>query len=91
MNYSPPDHTLVAVLRFAQLQKILQMSRSAIYERLNEKSPRADISFPRPFRYAGSRSVYWLDSEVKAWLANQLSASRPDMPPELARNILMRR
>jgi prophage regulatory protein len=75
-NHSPRNEQLVAVLRRAQLEKILQLSRSGIYEKLSETSKRADPSFPRPIRYGNSRSVYWLESEVRAWLDAQVSSSR---------------
>jgi prophage regulatory protein len=77
---TPFNASFVAVLRRAQVQKLLQMSRSAIYERLNHKSPRHDPLFPRPIRYAGSRCVYWLESEVKAWLDLQVYVSRASGP-----------
>jgi prophage regulatory protein len=72
----PQNTSPVAVLRRAQLQKFLQMPRSSIYERLNKNSPRHDPLFPVPIRYGGSRCVYWLETEVKAWLDLQVSISR---------------
>jgi prophage regulatory protein len=55
------------VLRIKQLAHNLQLSRAAIYDRMNPRSPRYDATFPRPIRL-GANSVGWLESEVKAWL-----------------------
>lgn len=43
------------------------LSISAIYDRLDTKSPRYDSSFPRQVNL-GSGAVGWLEHEVSAWL-----------------------
>lgn len=68
--------TPIGVLRRVQLEEILKLSRSGIYEKLSKKSKRKDPSFPRPIRYGSSRCVYWLESEVRAWLEAQVTSSR---------------
>ena len=45
------------------------LSRSSIYARI------ADGTFPKPIRI-GPRSVAWLESDIEAWQAAQVAASR---------------
>ncbi len=52
------------------------LKRGAIYERLNPNSGRFDETFPRPFRYPRSRSVYWIEAEVEQWVQTQIERSR---------------
>ena len=45
------------------------LARSTIYVRV------ADGSFPQPIRL-GARAVGWIESEVDAWIREQIAASR---------------
>lgn len=54
------------------LRKIISISRSMVYEKLNEKSRYYDPNFPRPFTLKGSRN-YWLLSEVHAYILSMAS------------------
>lgn len=54
------------------LRKIISISRSMVYEKLNEKSRYYDPNFPKPFTLKGSRN-YWLLSEVHAYILNMAS------------------
>ncbi|MBS1207825.1 MAG: phage transcriptional regulator, AlpA [Proteobacteria bacterium] len=64
------------VLRIKQFAHLLQLSRAAIYDRMNPKSPRHDATFPRPIRL-GANSVGWLECEVDAWIAKQADCREP--------------
>ncbi len=56
------------ILRLKALIEHTGLSRSAIYDRLDAKSPRHDPSFPKSFQLGG-QAVGWYEAEVNAWLA----------------------
>ncbi|UVT20108.1 MAG: AlpA family phage regulatory protein [Nitrospira sp.] len=53
-----------AVLRIKDIQRLISLSRSAIYSRLS------DLDFPRPIKL-GPRAIGWLKSDIEAWLAGR--------------------
>ncbi|MBN8503068.1 MAG: AlpA family phage regulatory protein [Burkholderiales bacterium] len=55
------------VIRLKELIKHTGLSRSAIYDRMDAKSPRHDPSFPRSFSLGGA-AVGWYLEEVDRWL-----------------------
>ena len=57
------------VLRLPRVQARTGLARSTIYVRV------ADGSFPPPIRL-GARAVGWIESEVDAWIREQIAASR---------------
>ena len=59
----------VRVLRLPRVQARTGLSRSSIYMRV------ANRSFPQPIRL-GARAVGWIESEVDAWIREQIAASR---------------
>lgn len=61
------------ILRLPELSSRIGLGRSAIYDRLNPKSPHFDPSFPRPVSL-GSRAKGWIDSEADAWIEHQLKS-----------------
>ncbi len=44
-------------------------SRSAIYEKLDPRSPRFDPTFPRP-RKISQRAVAWEEAEIGEWISS---------------------
>ena len=57
------------VLRLPRVQTRTGLARSTIYVRV------AAGSFPQPIRL-GARAVGWIESEVDAWIREQIAASR---------------
>ena len=57
------------ILRLPTVKTRTGLSRSTIYLRV------AEGRFPKPISL-GARAVGWLDSEIDAWLANQIELSR---------------
>ncbi|WP_105648956.1 AlpA family phage regulatory protein [Cronobacter dublinensis] len=57
----------VKILRISALVKKIGISRSTIYDWLNPKSPRYDVTFPKQ-RRLGMHSVGWMESEIDKWL-----------------------
>ena len=57
------------VLRLPRVQARTGLARSTIYVRV------ADGRFPQPIRL-GARAVGWIESEVDAWIRDQIAASR---------------
>jgi prophage regulatory protein len=75
MNIDNKFQEALSILRRKQVEKILGLSRSTLYDRLDPKSPRYDPSFPKPVGL-GFRAVGFLRGEVEAWLAAQVQKSR---------------
>lgn len=70
------------ILRRRQLEAKIGLGRTAIYERLNPKSPSYDPDFPKPIKLGIGKNppVGWDESQVDAWLASRVAASRPAEP-----------
>lgn len=64
------------ILRRRDLEALLRLSRTTIYDRINPHSPRYDAAFPKPIRLGGGVAVGWLAHEVEAWVQGQIDASR---------------
>lgn len=58
------------ILRMRELTKIVGLSRSTIYEKLNPESRYYDETFPKPVRL-GAASVGWRSTSVDAWIASR--------------------
>jgi prophage regulatory protein len=61
--------------RCNEMQLLIGLSRSAIYDKLDPRSPRFDPSFPRPVKI-GTRAVAWLESELVAWVDSCVESTR---------------
>jgi prophage regulatory protein len=62
-----------AFLRMPTVTELFGLSKNAIYDRLNPKSPRHDPSFPKPVKL-GSHSVAFVESEVHAYMQSCIEA-----------------
>lgn len=61
------------ILRLRQVTEKIGLGRSAIYDRLDARSPRHDPTFPRPVTLGGGRAIGFVKSEVDDWLVAQIS------------------
>lgn len=61
----------VQMLRLPEVIKLIGLSRSSIYDRLNRRSKRYDPDFPRPVKL--NNASRWLLSEVEAWIKSKIS------------------
>ena len=59
----------IRIIRMAAVQARTGLARSTIYQWVS------DGSFPQPIRL-GARAVGWIESEVDAWIREQIAASR---------------
>lgn len=68
----------VFLLRLPQLQSRIGLSRTAVYERLDEKSPYYDPTFPKPIKLGDGKNppIAWLESEVVEWINTRIKFSR---------------
>lgn len=67
MNFA---YAPLKILRLPELIGRIGLSKSAIYDFSNPKSPRFDVKFPRALKL-GSRAVGWDEQEVETWLQNR--------------------
>lgn len=58
------------VIRIKVVVSMIGVSRSTIYDWMNEKSPRFDPTFPRPIKL-GSNSIGWLEHQVVEWIESR--------------------
>jgi prophage regulatory protein len=68
------------IIRRKQLETKIGLRRTAIYDRIDPKSPRYDPSFPKPINLGGGKNppVGWVESEVNNWLISQIEKSRSE-------------
>lgn len=64
------------------------LSRSAIYDRMDKKSPRYAADFPTPFSLGGG-AVGWFQEDIDAWLT-KCAAEAKNGAPSKARNTFPR-
>jgi prophage regulatory protein len=59
------------IIRIKQVIALTGLSRSTIYDRMDCKSPRYDMSFPKQVKLGISTqaAVGWRESEVLAWIS----------------------
>lgn len=67
----PEQEVQTRLLRVSQLIKKLSVSRSTLYAWLSQHSAYCLPTFPKPLRLGDGRSVFWVESEVDAWLHSQ--------------------
>jgi prophage regulatory protein len=60
---------MTTILRRKQVEARTGLSRSSIYRLMDEEK------FPRPVTL-GAHAVGWIESEIEAWLAEKVQASR---------------
>lgn len=63
------------MLRIKQVIEYTGLSRSTIYELMNQHSHRYDASFPKSIPLT-TATVCWLESEIIAWLESKVQQSR---------------
>ncbi|WP_295389888.1 AlpA family transcriptional regulator [uncultured Thiodictyon sp.] len=71
------------IIRRPAVEDRTGLSRSTIYGKLRQNPKRPaefDPTFPRPVSIS-KKAVGWVESEVDAWLAEQVRKSRPDVAP----------
>lgn len=60
------------MMRLKDVMQITRLSRSTIYEIMDEKSKRYDPTFPKQIRLT-ERSVVWRADQIAAWLESKFS------------------
>ncbi len=55
------------LLRNKEVQKYIGISRTAIYNKLKEKSPYYDPEFPKPIQI-GAKSIVWIEKEIEDYI-----------------------
>lgn len=78
MSDSP--HQTLRILRRREVEQRTGLGTSAIYDRLNPKSPRHDPGFPKPVRLGCTTAVGWVEAEISEWIKRQI-ALRDETPP----------
>lgn len=73
MNHESSSKPAVRILRLKHVLDRVGLSRSTIYDRLDEKSPRYDRSFPRPVSLGGA-AVGWLEADISEWIYSKSNA-----------------
>jgi len=66
-----PPKSPYRMLRLRQVQEMVALSKSAIYNRI------AAGTFPASVNLGG-KSVAWVEAEVIAWIEGRIASSRPN-------------
>lgn len=61
----------IRLLRRREVEQLLGLSRSCIYDKMLSSSPRYDPTFPVPIRI-GSHAVAWIYGELERWLSSRV-------------------
>ena len=61
------------MLRIGEVEKLLGVNRSTVYDWMDVKSKRYDASFPKQVK-VGPRAVRWVESQLAAWIESKISA-----------------
>ncbi|NWC91059.1 MULTISPECIES: AlpA family phage regulatory protein [unclassified Pseudomonas] len=72
MDHENTSTPALRVLRLKHVMDRVGLSRSTIYDRLNEHSPRHDRTFPRPVSLGGA-AVGWLEADISDWIKSKLN------------------
>ena len=59
------------IVRIKELQRKIGLSRSSIYEKMNEKSCSYDPEFPKPVKI-GINAIGWIEDSVDAWIQGKI-------------------
>ena len=62
--------TALSILRRRQVERRVGLTRSPLYARIKSGT------FPKPVRLGNGRAVGWIESEIDAWLVEQVRKSR---------------
>lgn len=76
MELSKVNQQQFKILRLKEVTNLIGLSRSAIYDRINPKSPRYDSSFPKQIKLGmNSRNVAvgWLEEDLISWMRKCIS------------------
>ena len=60
----------LSILRRRQVEKRVGLTRSPLYARVKAGT------LPKPIRLGNGRAVGWIETEIDAWLAEQVQKSR---------------
>lgn len=60
----------IQIIKLIDVSKLCGLSRSTLYEKLNEKSCRYDKTFPKQLKLSRN-AVGWLEHEVLEWLESK--------------------
>lgn len=66
-----PRKPELRILRLDEVKKMVGLSRSAIYDRMDINSKRYDATFPKQVNLGGS-AVGWLKHEIEDWIHLQM-------------------
>ena len=56
-----------SLIRLKEMQPMIGLARSTIYDKMNPKSKRYDASFPKPLKI-GLSAIAWRLTEIQAWI-----------------------
>lgn len=69
------SHQIDRFLSIQEVIKILSISRSAIYRRMDPKNELYDPTFPLPIKIS-STSSRWIESEITTWMNQVIESNR---------------
>lgn len=55
------------IIRLPDIEQMIGLKRSSIYNKINPKSAHYDLTFPKPIKL-GARSIGWVESSIQEWI-----------------------
>ena len=69
---SPLGKTSPRLIRIKEVIDRVGIGRSTIYDWMNPRSPRFDVTFPKPVKLGGN-SIAWLEHDIDSWILGKVS------------------
>ena len=69
---SPLEKTSPRLIRIKEVIDRVGIGRSTIYDWMNPKSPRFDVTFPKPVKL-GCNSIAWLEHDIDSWILGKVN------------------
>lgn len=66
------SNEVTRILRMRHVTAQLGISRSAVYDWMDPKSPRFDNTFPKPIRL-GRASIGWLSTDIESFIGSRIA------------------
>ncbi|OOW11072.1 AlpA family transcriptional regulator [Acinetobacter sp. MF4642] len=60
------------ILRFKEVRELCGIGRTTLYDKMNPKSKRYDVTFPRPIKLSLS-AIGWFEQDIVDWLNSKKS------------------
>lgn len=84
LSTEPMSQPIKKIIRLKRVIEMTGLSRSTIYDRINPKSKRYDVSFPKSVKlgsvHLNTSAVGWIEAEIQLWIEQRIQLSHTTLP-----------